>query len=79
MKRFLKKNWKLILAILYLLSPIDIIPDIVPVVGVSDDLAALVLALVLRYLEYRKEAVERNKQTSRGIPKGEILEGELVE
>lgn len=30
----------------YFISPIDVIPDIIPVVGYSDDLGALILAIV---------------------------------
>ncbi len=34
----------LILALLYILSPIDLIPDVIPVVGWLDDLAVAVSA-----------------------------------
>ncbi len=32
-------NFILIMALLYILSPIDLIPDVIPVVGCADDLA----------------------------------------
>ncbi len=34
-----------VLAILYLLSPIDVLPDVFPIVGQLDDLGILVIAL----------------------------------
>ena len=41
MKRFLL----IAAAALYILSPVDVIPDIVPVAGWADDLVVLLLAL----------------------------------
>lgn len=35
------------IAVLYLLSPVDLLPDFVPIVGQIDDLGALVLMMVL--------------------------------
>jgi len=47
---FVKRNWKKLLiyglAVVYLLCPIDVIPD-VPIVGMLDDVAALILAYYL--------------------------------
>lgn len=34
----------LILALLYIISPIDLVPDVIPVVGWADDLAVVVTA-----------------------------------
>jgi uncharacterized membrane protein YkvA (DUF1232 family) len=65
--QFLKKNWMLIVALLYLFSPMDLVPDVVPILGFSDDVLAIVLSLILRYL---KESRER---------KDSIIEGEIVE
>ena len=39
-------RWRLLLLLAYLVSPIDLVPDVVPVAGYADD--ALVLAWVLR-------------------------------
>lgn len=66
-KTFLKRNWMLIVALLYLFSPIDLIPDVVPLIGFGDDALAIILALILRYL--------------RGTTKEEsnIIEGEIIE
>jgi hypothetical protein len=47
-----KENWKrgiiALLAILYILSPLDLIPDFIPVIGWLDDLG--VLAWAARYV-----------------------------
>lgn len=37
------------LAVLYLLSPIDLIPDFIPVIGQADD--ALLVAWLVRYIK----------------------------
>ena len=37
------------LGVLYLLSPIDLIPDFIPVIGQMDDL--IVLGLLIKYVE----------------------------
>ncbi len=66
MRRFLQKNWVLIIAILYVLSPIDVLPDFLPLVGYSDDLLVLIGSLLIGYVQYKKE-------------RGKILEGEVVE
>lgn len=55
MKKFLKENWLLVFAVLYVLSPIDVLPDQIPLIGQTDD-AMLVLAELLRkYSQYKKE------------------------
>ena len=47
LKQFLKKNWLLIAAIIYVLSPIDIIPDFLGPLGYSDDALVLILTLII--------------------------------
>jgi len=47
-KNFLKKYWADILVILYLLMPLDIIPDSIPFLGNIDDVFFLILDLVRR-------------------------------
>ncbi len=42
------------LALLYLVSPIDIIPDWIPVIGILDDLAILTFAIPLLVKEAEK-------------------------
>ncbi|MEO7131658.1 MAG: DUF1232 domain-containing protein [Dermatophilaceae bacterium] len=50
----------LTLLLIYLASPIDLVPDVVPVLGYADD--AIVVALVLRSVARRAgaEALDRN-------------------
>ena len=38
-------NWGVALIALYLLSPIDLIPDVLPVIGLVDDLVLVPLAI----------------------------------
>lgn len=44
----MKKVMMVVGAVLYVLSPLDIVPDLIPVLGWLDDLG--VLALLVRYL-----------------------------
>ena len=38
-------KWILVLALAYCLSPIDIIPDVIPVIGIFDDILVVLIAL----------------------------------
>ncbi len=44
----------LILAVIYILSPIDIIPDLIPVLGWGDDFIVGALALINFLNQYKK-------------------------
>lgn len=62
----------LVLLLAYLVSPIDLIPDFIPVIGYADD--AVVVALVLRSVVHRagRDALERHWP---GTPQGlELIE-----
>lgn len=50
----------LVLLLVYLISPIDLIPDFIPVLGYADD--ALIVAIALRYATRRagSAAIERH-------------------
>jgi uncharacterized membrane protein YkvA (DUF1232 family) len=63
---FAVRAWLLALRV-YLVSPIDLIPDFVPVIGYADD--ALIVALALRFATRRagSEAIERHWP---GTPEG---------
>jgi uncharacterized membrane protein YkvA (DUF1232 family) len=56
---------RLVLLLAYLLSPIDLVPDFIPVIGYADD--AVIVALVLRSVLKRAgpEALERHWPGSR--------------
>lgn len=92
LKKFLIKNWKLVAAILYILLPVDIIPDFIPMLGATDDLLVLVITLVLRYVDYKKDSLvsPSSKSTTSTKSAGEttgtgtsdnreIIEGEIVD
>ena len=57
---FLKRYWIFLVAVIYILIPTDLIPDIVPILGGLDDSLIVVLGLIKRYVEYRKEIREEN-------------------
>ena len=67
MKDFLKKNWFLVVALIYLLSPVDFIPDVIPALGASDDVLVLLATLFIKYRQH----VKNKKDT--------VIEGEVVE
>ena len=46
---FFTKNWILLLVIVYILSPLDLLPDTIPVLGSLDDIMLLVVELIRRY------------------------------
>jgi uncharacterized membrane protein YkvA (DUF1232 family) len=66
---------RLVLLLVYLASPIDLVPDFIPVVGYADD--AIVVALVLRSVTRRAgpDAIERHWP---GTPEGLAIIQRLV-
>ncbi len=52
---FFKKYWMFFLAVIYILLPTDLIPDVIPLFGAVDDSLIVVLGLIKRYIDYRKE------------------------
>ncbi len=57
MKKKLPK-WSLafvIIAIIYDVCPLDMLPDLTPVIGILDDIALTVGALLNFYIQYRKK------------------------
>lgn len=71
-KTFLKKNILLIIAVIYLLLPIDLIPDRLPLVGNLDDATLFVIALIRKYIEWKKHVVRED------VKKDQVQEGEIV-
>ena len=63
----MKKNWFLVVALIYLLSPVDFIPDVIPALGASDDVLVLLATLFIKYRQHFK-----NKKDT-------VIEGEVVE
>ena len=55
LKGFIKQNWLLMIAAIYVLSPIDILPDVIPFFGSVDDTIVVLLELVRQYWQYSKE------------------------
>jgi len=57
----------LVALVAYLASPIDLVPDFLPVIGVLDD--AIVVALTLRWI-VRVAGPDRVRRHWRGSPRG---------
>ena len=72
--KFFKKNWRFILFIIYLLSPVDLIPDVVAGAGLLDDLLFFIYVL----LEKRKKAVIPKSSAKSADSSAEAVEGEIV-
>ena len=47
----------------YFISPIDLIPDIIPIVGFTDDLGAIVAALMLAQMYVDEEVKRKARET----------------
>lgn len=58
--------FSLFLAMFYGASPIDLIPDIIPVLGWVDDAVIVPILLVLAFFQYRK-AQRRRQETQRDV------------
>ena len=54
MKEFFKRYWLFIIAIIYIIIPTDLIPDLIPFFGGLDDSALVILSVVIQYLDYRR-------------------------
>lgn len=44
-----------IIAIVYDISPADIIPDLIPFLGLSDDIIVTIMIIINAYLKWRKK------------------------
>jgi uncharacterized membrane protein YkvA (DUF1232 family) len=62
-----RTRWLLWFALAYLVSPIDLIPDFIPVIGYADDV--VVTALILR-LVVRRAGTEKLREHWPGTPEG---------
>ena len=70
-----EKMW-VIGALGYLILPIDLIPDFIPVVGYGDDLAALIYVLKKVYGQITPDVLEKAKEKIRSVF-GEVEEKEF--
>lgn len=56
MNNFLKKLSAILIAGIYTVSPIDVVPDVVPVSGQVDDIFAIILAILyIIYISIKKK------------------------
>lgn len=62
------------LALIYVISPIDIIPDFVPVIGALDDLAILAFAIPMLMKEVDKFLLWENQKNNPQIVDAEIVD-----
>ena len=51
--QFVKENWFLIFITLYILLPVDLIPDSIPLIGSVDDSVLLLIKVLQMFKEFR--------------------------
>jgi len=51
MIKILKENWLIILSVIYVFSPIDIVPDFLAGFGLIDDAGVLITTIVLEVIK----------------------------
>jgi uncharacterized membrane protein YkvA (DUF1232 family) len=70
------------LTALYILSPVDLIPDVIPILGQLDDLAVLVVAVKL-FIELCPTDIVRQHLAQlageNAAPPGDVPDGEIVD
>lgn len=54
-KKFFKDRWLIVVALGYLILPIDFISDAIPLLGTVDDSTVLLASLIKEYADYKKE------------------------
>ena len=72
-----------LLAALYLISPLDFIPDIFPIIGQLDDLGVALLALEVflrlcppRVRAFHQEAIAQGRRYSRMVHTDDVIDAE---
>lgn len=57
MWKFIKKNWLLILSLIYIISPIDFIPELfLGPLGLIDDMGLIIVLLIVAAYQHWKSA-----------------------
>lgn len=88
-----RSKWWILVGILYLLSPIDILPDILPIMGYVDDVIVILylinmfigkdVSIVSKRFGYDKdtnyEKVQENTKDRITKNKGPIVDGEILD
>ena len=62
------------LALIYVISPIDILPDFIPVMGRVDDIIAIVVGIMILLKLAPKKVVNQYKKDNKTIIDGEYRE-----
>ena len=62
------------LALIYVISPIDILPDFIPVMGRVDDIIAIVVGIMILLKLAPKKVVNQHKKDNQTIIDGEYRE-----
>ena len=62
------------LALIYVISPIDILPDFIPVIGRVDDIIAIVAGIMILLKLAPKKVVNQHKKDNQTIIDGEFRE-----
>lgn len=50
-KKFVKENWLIILSVLYIIFPLDFIPDFTPWVGFGDDITVVATNMLITWMK----------------------------
>lgn len=59
-----------LLAVIYVLSPIDLLPDIIPALGVTDDVGVFIVALDFFIRSAPENVVRRHRDILEGVIMG---------
>ena len=79
-KSFINKYLLLILAVVYFISPIDLVPDVLPLLGFGDDIVVMVGTLLWElYKRIKQERKEKISMHDQGHEDEPIVEGEIIE
>lgn len=81
----LRGRWKMpwatlfwaLLCLVYVVSPIDLLPDVMPVLGITDDGAFILLVLALLHKDLEAFRAARAKKDAPLQPPKDILEAQV--